>query len=100
MRPGPPASLDCGKHSNSRLAASRWRVGGLSVTTFVNWTSCWLAEDLSMHSRAVSLPFEPYILGAVHHWQKGNASSFLPWHFEQRALPRMSGTCIGVLRVR
>ena len=44
-----------------------------------------------MHSRAVSLSFEPYVLGAVHHRQKWNASSFTPWHFEHKALPRMSG---------
>ena len=49
-----------------------------------------------MHSRAVSLSFEPYELGGVHHWQTWNTSSFSPWHFEHRALPRMSGTCIGV----
>ena len=48
-----------------------------------------------MHRRAVSLSFEPCVLGAVHHWQKWNASSLLPWHFEHKALLRMSGTCIG-----
>ena len=49
-----------------------------------------------MHSRAASLSFEQYVLCAVHHWQKWSASSFSPWYFEHRALPRMSGTCIGV----
>ena len=49
-----------------------------------------------MHSRAVSLSFEPYVLGAVHHWQKWNASSFSLWNFEHRPLPRMSGTCIAI----
>ena len=49
-----------------------------------------------MHSRVVSISFEPYVLGAVHHWQKWNAPSFSPWCFEHRALPWMSGTCIGV----
>ena len=46
-----------------------------------------------MHSRAVSPSFELYVLSSVHHWQEWNASSFSPWYFELRALPRMSGTC-------
>ena len=96
MRAGPTATLDCEKHSNSRLAASQWRVSGLSATVFVNWTSCCLMTDLSIHSRMVSLSFEPYVLGAVRHWQKWNASSFSPWHFGHMALPRMSGTRLGV----
>ena len=50
-----------------------------------------------MHSREVSLSFEPYVLGAPHDWQKWNASSFLPWHFEHRTLPRVSDTRISVL---
>ena len=50
-----------------------------------------------MHSRAVSLSFEPYVLGAAHHWQKWNASSFSPWHFEHRTLARVSDTRISVL---
>ena len=50
-----------------------------------------------MQSRAVSLSFEPYVLGAAHHWQKWNASSFSPWHFEHRTLPRVSDTRISVL---
>ena len=50
-----------------------------------------------MHSRAVSLSFESYVLGAAHHWQKWNASSFSPWHFEHRTLPRVSDTRISVL---
>ena len=41
--------------------------------------------------------FEPYVLGAAHHWQKWNASSFSPWHFEHRTLPRVSDTRISVL---
>ena len=49
-----------------------------------------------MHSRAVSLSFEPYVLGAAHHWQKWNASSFSSWHFEHRILPRVSDTRISV----
>ena len=49
-----------------------------------------------MHSRAVSLSFEPYVLGAVHHWQNWNASSFSPWNFEHRAQSRMFDTCIGI----
>ena len=32
----PPATLDCKKCLNSRLAASRWLVDGLSATAFVN----------------------------------------------------------------
>ena len=47
-----------------------------------------------MHSKAVSQSFEPYVLSAAHHWQKWNASSFSPWHFEHRALPRVSDTHI------
>ena len=31
--------------------------------------------DSSMYSREVSLSFEAYVLGAVHHWQKWNAFS-------------------------
>ena len=50
-----------------------------------------------MHNRAVSLSFEPYVLGAAHHWQKWNASSFSPWHFEHRTLPWVSDTRISVL---
>ena len=49
-----------------------------------------------MHSRAVSLSFEPYVLGPVYLWQKWNASSFLPWYFEYTALPWMPGTRIGI----
>ena len=51
----------------------------------------------STRSRKVSLSFEPYVLGAVHHWQKWNASSFSPWHFEHRTLPRVSDTRISIL---
>ena len=50
-----------------------------------------------MHSRVVSLSLEPYVLDAVHHWQKWNASSFSPWHFEHKTLPRVSDTRISVL---
>ena len=49
-----------------------------------------------MYSRVVSLSFEPYVLGAVYHWQKWDVSSFSLCHFEHRAQPWMSGTCIGV----
>ena len=73
-------------------------MGDLSATAFVNWASCSLMAGSSMHRRAASLSFQPYVLGAVHHWQKWNPSSFLPWHFENRALPRMSGMYIGVRR--
>ena len=51
----------------------------------------------SMHSRAVSLSFEPSVLGAAYHWQKWKASSFSPWHFEHKTLPRVSDTHISVL---
>ena len=50
-----------------------------------------------MHNKAVLLSLEPYVLGAAHHWQTWNASSFSPWHFEHRTLPRMSDTRISVL---
>ena len=52
---------------------------------------------LSMYSRAVSLSFEPYVLGDAYHWQKWKASSFSPWHFEHKTLPRVSDTRISVL---
>ena len=50
-----------------------------------------------MHSRVVSLSFEPYVLGAAHHWRKWNASSFFPCHFKHRTLPRVSDTRFSVL---
>ena len=50
-----------------------------------------------MHSRAVPLSFEPSVLGAGYHWQKWKASSFSPWYFEHKTLPRMSDTHISVL---
>ena len=63
----------------------------------MNWVNrCSMAYS-SMHSRAVSRSFEPYVLGAAHHWQKWNASSFSPWHFEHRTLPRVSDIRISVL---
>ena len=51
----------------------------------------------SMYSRVVSLSLESYVLGDARHWQKWNASSFLPWHFENRTLPRVSDTRISDL---
>ena len=67
------------------------------ATAFVNWLNrCSMAYS-SLYTRAVSLSLEPYVLGATHHWQKWNASSFSPWHFEQRTLPRVSDTCISLL---
>ena len=97
MCSGPPATLDCKKRSNSRLAESRRRVDGFPATAYVNWVNrCSMAYS-SMHSRAVSLSFEPYVLGAAHHWQKWKASSFSPWHFEHKTLPRVSDTRISVL---
>ena len=97
MCTGPPATLDCKKRSNSKLAESRRRVDGFPATAFVNWANLCSMACSSMHSRAVSLSFEPYVLGAAHHWQKWNASSFSPWHFEHRTLPRVSDTRISVL---
>ena len=97
MCAGPPATLDCKKRSNSRLTESRRRVDGFPATAFVNWANLCSMACSSMHSRAVSLSFEPYVLGAAHHWQKWNASSFSPWHFEHRTLPRVSDTRISVL---
>ena len=49
-----------------------------------------------MYSKAASLSFESYVLGSAHHWQKWNASSFPPWYFEHRVLPRISDTRISV----
>ena len=97
MCAGPPATLDCKKRSKGRLAESRRRVDGFPATAFVNWANLCSMACSSMHSRAVSLSFEPYVLGAAHHWQKWNASSFSPWHFEHRTLPRVSNTRISVL---
>ena len=97
MCAGPPATLDCKKRSKSRLADSRRRVDGFPATVFVNWANgCSMAYS-SMHSRAVSLSLEPYVLGAAHHWRKGNASSFSPGHFEHRTLLQVSDTRISVL---
>ena len=97
MFSGLSATLDCKKRSNSRLAESRRRVDGFPATAFVNWANrCSMAYS-SMHSRVVSLSFEPYVLGAAYHWQKLNASSFSPWHFEHRTLPRVSDTRTSVL---
>ena len=79
---GLPVTRDCKKRSNSRLAASSRRVDGFPATAFVNWANRCSMTYSSMHRRAVSLSFEPYVLGAAHHWQKWNASSFSPWHFE------------------
>ena len=67
MCAGPPANLNCKKRSNSRLAASRRRVDGFSVTAFVNWANRCLMFFSSMYSRAVSLSLEPYVLCAAHH---------------------------------
>ena len=78
---GPPATLYCKKRSNSRLAEFRRRVDGFPATIFVNWANRCSMGYSSMHSRAVSLFFEPYVLAAAHLWQKWNASSFSPWHF-------------------
>ena len=64
------------------------------ATAFVNWANrCSMAYS-SMNSRVVSLSFEPNVFGAAHRWQKWNASSFSPWHFEHRILPRVSDTRI------
>ena len=96
MRTEPPGTLNCNKYSNSKLATSCRRVDGLSVTAFVNWANRFSMAYLYMYSRAVSLSFEAQGLGAAHHWQKWNASSFSPWQFEHSTLPRMSDTCVSV----
>ena len=70
---GPPATLDYKKRSNSRLAESRRRVDGFPATAFVNWANRCSMACSSMHSRAVSLSFEPSVLGAAYHWQKWKA---------------------------
>ena len=90
----PPATLGCKKRSNSRLAEYRRRVDGFPATAFVNWSNRCLMAYFSMHSRAVSLSLELYVLGTAHHWQKWNAWSFLPWHFEYWTLPWVSDTRI------
>ena len=91
------ATLDGKKPSNSRLEASRRRVDGFPATAFVNWANRYSMADSSMHSRAVPLSLEAYVLGAAHHWQKWDTSSFSSWHFERRTLPRVSDTRISVL---
>ena len=96
MCAGPLVTLHCKKHSNGRLAASQWRVDGLYATAFVNWANRYSITNSSMHNKAVSVFFEPYVLSAAHHWQKWNASWFSQWHFEHRILPWMSDTRIGV----
>ena len=93
-----PATLDCKKCSNRRLAESCRRVDGFSATTFVNWVNRCSMPYSSVHSRAVSLYLEPYVLSAAHHWQELNASSVSPLHFEHRTLPRISDTRISTLR--
>ena len=50
-----------------------------------------------MHSKAVSMSFEPHVLGTAHHLQKWNASSFSPGHFEHRTLPRVFDTRFSVV---
>ena len=55
----PPAFLDCKKRSNSRVAESRRRVDDFPTPAFVNWANCCSMAYPSMHSRAVSLCFEP-----------------------------------------
>ena len=73
---------------------NRFDMDGSPATAFVTWANLCSMAYSSMHSRAVSLSFEPYVLGAAHHWQKWNASSFSPWHFEHR---RVSDARISVL---
>ena len=70
---------------------------GFPATAFVNWVNRYAMAYSSMYTRAVSLSLEPYVLGATHHWQKWNASSFSPWHFEHTPLPRVSDRRISVL---
>ena len=70
MCSGPPATLDYKRRSNSRLAGSRRRVDCFPATAFVNWANRYSMACSSMHSRAVSLSFEPSVLGAAYHWQK------------------------------
>ena len=73
MCSGPPATLDYKKRSNSRLAESRRRVDGFPAAAFVNWANRCSMASSSMHSRAISLSFEPSVLGAAYHWQKRKA---------------------------
>ena len=70
---------------------------GFPATAFVYWPNHCSMTYSSMHGKAVSLSLESYVLGAAHHWQKWNASSLSPWHFEHRTLPRVSDTRISVL---
>ena len=55
MCAGPPATLDCKKRSNSRLAESRRRVDGVPAKAFMNWANLCSMAYSSMHSRAISL---------------------------------------------
>ena len=56
----------------------------------------------SMKSRAVSLSFESYVLDAVHHWKKWNASSFCRGFLNiglcRGCLVRVSVLVVGVYR--
>ena len=97
MCSGPPTTLDCKKRSNSRLAESRRLVDGFPAMAFVNWANRCSMTCSSMHSRVVSLSFEPYVLGVAHYWQKWKASSFSPWHLEHKTLSWVSNTRISVL---
>ena len=70
--------------------------GWFSRHAFVNWINrCSMAYS-SMHSKAVSLPLEPYALGAAYHYKKWNASSLSSWHFGHGTLPRVSDPRISV----
>ena len=73
MCSGPPATLDYKERSNSRLAKFRRRVDGFPATDFVNYVNRCSMACSSIHSRAVSLSFEPSVLGAAYHWQKWKA---------------------------
>ena len=98
MCSGPPATtLDYKRRSNSRLAGSRRRVDGFPATAFVNWANRCSMACSSMHSRAVSLSFEPSVLGAAYHWQKGKAIFAVAFCFLHKTLPRVSDTRISAL---
>ena len=96
MCSGPPATLDYKKRSNSRLAESRRRVDGFPATAFVNWANRCSMACSSMHSRAVSLSFEPSVY-SVPRTTGRSGRQYSPWHFEHKTLPWVSDTRISVL---
>ena len=79
MCSGPPATLDCKKRSNSRLAESRRRVDGFPATAFVNWQIvvqwrvrlCIAGQSRCPLSRPYSVPRTTGRSGRRRHFRRG-----------------------------